>query len=175
MKLTNAMRDQFVSKVMTSIKWKSPWNKDKIIDEINKRLRAVVPAEILAFDEKYPNMLQAESINVEFMNYKDKWENGNSYWVYCNAVAIKGVGLKDIFLEDLKSAWASYRAEVESRKQMRERLMEIAREMTTDDQLAAALPKLKKFIPKPAVKVVKGLPVAMTGIQNELIKMGLSA
>lgn len=175
MKLTHAMRDDFVSDVMRSIKWKSPWTKEKMIEEICKRLRAAVPEEIIAFDRKHPNMLQYESIILDFMKYIEVNEKGDHKWyIYSSAQAIKGTGLNDIDISDLIPAWEAYRAEVASRKEMRDRLNQIAREMQTDEQLRAALPKLAKFVPKPAVKIKAGLPVAMTGIQNELVKMGLA-
>jgi len=175
MKLTHALREEFVDDVMSSVKWKSPWTKERMIEEICKRLRAAVPHEIIAFDLTHPNMLQYESISLDFMQYVERnEERKHSWYVSSSAHCIKGTGLKDINIEDLEAAWVVYRAEVNSRKEMKARLTEIAREMSTDDQLKAALPKLSKFVPKPAVKIKAGLPVAMTGIQNELVKMGLS-
>lgn len=174
MKLTNAIREQFVSSVMRATKMKSKWDKDKILAEISKRLHETVPEDIKAFAAKYPHVVVRSSVRVGFMDHiQENKENKHRWWVQPSASTIIGPVLADIDTSDLKEAWEVYRAEVAKREEMEEKLMEIAREMTTDEMLAAALPKLVKFIPKPVVKVKAGLPVAMKGIQDELAALGL--
>lgn len=174
MKLTNEMRETFVNAVMAATKIKSKWPKEAVIAEIDKRLKAAAPEEVREFDKKFPGMLSQESICLDWLKTCEFRNNGKErWWSYGYVHGYRGIGISLIDVTDLQKLLEKHKEEMEKRSEMRDRLMQIAKEMTTDEQLAAALPKLVKFIPKPVVKVKAGLPVPLKSIQDDLVKMGL--
>ena len=48
MKLTKAMREEFVSSVMLATKWKNKWTAQKIADEMKRRALESEPADVKA-------------------------------------------------------------------------------------------------------------------------------
>lgn len=173
MRLTNEMRTTFVRSVMKAVKMKSQWNESKITEEIGKRLNMSLPKEVQDFAKKYPQCIQMVSCYIKFMEHKKvNKENGHSWWVSPQAQHINGAKLSDIDISDMESEWSKYRAELEKRGEMEDRLLQQSKSVNTVEDLMALFPKLKKHIPAPVV-VKKSLPVAQKGLMDELVKMGL--
>jgi hypothetical protein len=163
------MRVQFADDVMKSIKIKSKWDKDKIKAEVEKRINASWSDEVHEFDRLYPNMISRTSLTIDFMTRPEADWNTR----YVRAHVYVNSEMKGIKVDDLKTRWADYLKEIEDRKIMRARILEIAHSVTTDTALAAVFPELVKFIPKPEVKPVKMLPISQKSIVADLMKMGL--
>lgn len=167
MRLTNEMRNKFSDKVMANIPMKSDWTEEKIRAEVEKRLMATWPKDVIEFKKKYPEQMNIVSHCINYMpphlTIKDRW-------IY--ATKIYGVGDKDIEQGDLIAAFKELVAEREARKEMRSRIYEQTCGCTTTNQLEVVFPDLKGFIPKDVV-TVKSLPVAAKGLVNDLVAIGL--
>lgn len=169
MRLTNEMRNDFADDVMESIKVKSKWNKDSITAEVERRLMAWWPKEVHDFEAIYPGMIQRSSLIIEFLTEPDKdWGNR-----YARANVFVGSKLANIKTDDLQKRWEGYLKEMGEREAMKSRLLEVAYSVNTNTALAEVFPKLVKFIPKDAPKLVKMHPVVQKGLVDDLIKMGL--
>ena len=170
MRLTNEHRENFVNKVMASIPFKSKWNKDAVIAEIEARFSAVAPQDVKDFSKKYPDLLGKTSTCVGWLRY---CKGSDTYRHYAYAYAFCNQKLEDIKTDDLKKHWEKYGDEVSERNVMRSRLLDIARSVTTLAALAATLPELVQFMPAEQAVPKKQLPVAASGIVAELKGMGL--
>lgn len=170
MRLTNEHRENFVNKVMESIPFKSKWNKEAVIAEIDARLSAVAPQEVKDFSKKYPDLLARETKCIDWLHYT---RPDDKYRRYGYAAAFRNQKLGDIKTDDLKNHWEKYENEVSERNQMKNRLLDIARSVTTLAALAATLPELVQFMPAEQAVPKKQLPVAASGIVTELKGMGL--
>lgn len=169
MRLTNEMRNDFADDVMESIKVKSKWNKDSITAEVERRLMSWWPKEVHEFDALYPGMIQRTSLYIEFMEQPEAEWGKRHVRVNCYANS----ELTNIKTDDLQKRWEGYLKEMGEREAMKSRLLEVAYSVNTNTALAEVFPKLVKFIPKDAPKLVKMLPVVQKGLVDDLIKMGL--
>ena len=170
MRLTNEHRENFVNKVMASIPFKSKWNREAVIAEIEKRFSEVAPQEVKDFSKEYPDLLSEVSKCVDWIRY---YTPHNSYRHYGYAHAFQNQNLDDIKTDDLKKHWEKHEEEVSEREAMKSRLLDIARSVTTLAALAATLPELVQFMPTEQAVPKKQLPVAASGIVTELKGMGL--
>lgn len=168
MRLTNDMRKAFADRVMRSVKMKSKWDKDKIVAEIEKRYFASFPKEVQDFSKKFPAQTGRTSLCVDWMRHRD---GDISHYVRANVIC--GYDSSKVDVEDLKKHWEEFRNEIGDRVRMRNRILEVANAVTTTEALAAALPKLIKFIPEPEKKPTKMLPTTTNTLFNDLKKMGL--
>lgn len=170
MRLTNEHRENFVNKVMASIPFKSKWNKDAVIAEIEARFSAIAPQEVKDFAKKYPDLLARETKCIDWLRYT---RSDDKYRRYGYAAAFRNQKLGDIKTDDLKKHWEKHEEEVSGREDMKNRLLDIAKSVTTLAALAATLPELVQFMPAEQAVPKKQLPVAASGIVTELKGMGL--
>lgn len=174
MRLTNEIRDQFLTRVMDSVKMKSKWNKDKMIAEVERRFKVYWPQEVHDFDALYPGLIGRTSLCIDFMSI-DRSEEEDWNKRYSRANVYQMSKMENIKTDDLEKHWAAYRKELHDRKAMRAKLRQVVYEITTDTALAEAFPELVKFIPKPESKPAKMLPVTQKTLVAELVAMGLDA
>ena len=170
MRLTNQMREDFVNAVMKKVRRRQKWGREAVVEEINKRLADVLDDDIKEFVKKHHNLVRRESKCLE------QWmcfTNGNGYLRYSYASAVLGQSLSDINMEDLKKHHELWQKEEERRKEMASRLRQVAYSVTTNTDLAAALPDLIKFVPKDESKPKKQLPVANSQLFKDLKSLGL--
>ena len=174
MRLTNEMRVAFAKRVMAAVKMKSKWNREKIEEEVGRRLNASLPQEVQDFAKKYPQHLSHVSTCIDKMAYRERDKvRKTTWWCYPRANHINGAKMEDIKIDDLLAEWVKYRAELEKRDEMYERILDQSRSVNTVEDLLVMFPKLAKHIPQPPKPAKKSLPVAQSGLMDELIKMGL--
>jgi hypothetical protein len=169
MRLTNQMREDFVNAVMKKVRRRQKWSREAVVEEINKRLRDVLPIEVADFRKKYPNLVATQTLCIDWLGYRDS--DNYFRWVYAGAVVDQK--LSDIIIEDLKKNYELWQKEEERRKEMAGRLRQVAFSVTTNTDLAIALPDLIKFVPKDEPKVKKQLPVANSQLFKDLKSLGL--
>lgn len=170
MRLTNQMREDFVNAVMKKVRRRQKWSREAVVDEINKRLAAVLDDDIKEFMKKRPNLVCRES---KCLGQWLCFTNGNGHRSYSYASAVLGQSLSDINMEDLKKHHELWQKEEERRKEMASRLRQVAYSVTTNTDLAAALPDLIKFVPKDESKPKKQLPVANSQLFKDLKSLGI--
>ena len=170
MRLTNEHRENFVNKVMESVPFKSKWNKEAVIAEIEARFSAIAPQDVKDFSKKYPDLLAMGTKCIDWLRYT-KGRDGYCHYGY--AYAFSNQDIKSIKTDDLEENWGKYQDEVSDRNAMRNRLLDIAKSVTTLAALAATLPELVQFMPAEQAVPKKQLPVAASGIVTELKGMGL--
>lgn len=167
MRLTNEMRKDFADRVVAKIPMKSEWTREKIIAELEKRLLATWPKEVLDFRKKHPHLMNIVSVNVDWLSYRDE---GRFHYEYASAIV--GSKLHNIECDDLKNHWQEILDETKKRKETKQRIYDQACGCTTLAQLEVVFPDLKGLMPKPVVNV-KHLPVAAKGLTDDLVKLGL--
>jgi hypothetical protein len=167
MRLTNQMREDFVNSVMRKVRRRQKWSREACAEEINKRLAAALPADIKQFVSKHPDLVCRETKTVDLWRTSE----GHRQWTYVSMVLNQK--LSDVDVEDLKKHYALWVKEDDRRKEMAVRLREVAYSVTTNTDLATALPDLVKFIPKDEPKVKKLLPVANSQLFRDLKTLGL--
>jgi hypothetical protein len=167
MRLTNEMREDFADRVMKKIPVRSNWTREKIIDEIEKRLLATWPKEVQDFRKKYPGQINNTTMRFNWLDYKD-----DDTYRYGRAACIFGTDQTKVNLDDLKEHYRELCNEQQERKEMRARIVDQARACNTLAQLEVVFPDLKGLMPKPVV-AVKSLPVAAKGLTDDLVKLGL--
>lgn len=170
MRLTNQMREDFVNAVMKKVRRRQKWGREAVVEEINKRLAAVLDDDIKEFMQKHPNLVCRES---KCLDSWLCWTKENGYRNYSYASAVVGQKLTDINMEDLKKHHELWQKEEERRNEMASRLRQVAYSVTTNTDLAAALPDLIKFVPKDEPKPKKQLPVASSQLFKDLKSLGL--
>lgn len=170
MRLTNQMRDDFVKAVMSKVRRRQKWSREACVEEINKRFAAVLADDIKEFMKKHPNLVSRESKCLpDWLIYTSN--EGYRRWSYASVVVDQKI--EDIIIEDLKKNYELWQKEEERRKEMAGRLRQVAFSVTTNTDLAAALPDLVKFVPKDEPKVKKQLPVANSQLFKDLKSLGL--
>lgn len=169
MRLTNQMREDFVNDVMSKVRRRQKWSREACSEEINKRLVTALPADIKAFMAKYPNLVCRETKTVDWMLWRTS--DGYRQWTYVSMVLNQK--LSDVDVEDLKKHYALWVKEDDRRKETAKRLREVADSVTTNADLAIALPDLINFVPKDEPKVKKLLPVANSQLFMDLKTLGL--
>ena len=170
MRLTNQMRDDFVNAVMSKVRRRQRWSRVVCVEEINKRFAAVLADDIKEFMEKHPNLVARES---KCLPDWLCWTKENGHRGYSYAFAVVGQKLTDINMEDLKKHHELWQKEEERRKETASRLRQVAYSVTTNTDLAIALPDLVKFVPKDEPKPKKLLPVANSQLFKDLKSLGL--
>lgn len=123
------------------------------------------------FAADHPNLLVRSSLCLDFLTYGDT----NNYRRYSYAKCVAGQELSDIDIEDLKKNYELWAKEAERRREMANRLREVAYSVTTNTALAEVLPDLVRFVPVDEPKVKKLLPVARSGLFADLKALGLEA
>lgn len=170
MRLTNQMRDDFVKAVMSKVRRRQKWSREACVEEINKRFAAVLADDIKEFVKKHPNLVSRESKCLpDWLIYTSN--EGHRRWSYASVVL--GQKIEDINIDDIQKNHELWKKEDERRNQMAQRLREVAYSVTTNTDLAAALPDLVKFVPKDEPKVKKQLPVANSQLFKDLKSLGL--
>lgn len=169
MRLTNEMRADFADRVMRKIPLRSTTTRDKVLDEIERRIMAQQPADVRKFVKDHPGHVERISQRVDWLDYRDH-DAGHFHYGYVRG--FWDTVINTIDLSDLKAAWEDHLAEQQERRTMRARILEQAGGCTTTQQLEVVFPDLKGLIPKPDV-VVKSLPVAAKGLTDDLVKLGL--
>jgi hypothetical protein len=167
MRLTNEMREDFADRVMKKIPMRSNWTRDKIIAEIEKRLLATWPKEVLDFRKKYPAQIHNVTEIIRWLDIKT-----DTGYHYGRVPCIFGTEISKANLDDLKEHYRELCSEQQERKEMRARIVDQARGCTTVAQLELVFPDLKGLMPKPVINV-KSLPVAAKGLTDDLVKLGL--
>ena len=170
MRLTNQMRENFVSVVMAKVRRRQKWSRGAVVEEINKRLASVLDDDIKEFMRKYPNLVARES---KCLPDWLCWENDDGHMRWSYGSAVLGQKIKDIKTEDIQKNHELWKKEEERRKETAQRIREVAYSVTTNTDLAAALPDLVKFVPKDEPKVKKQLPVANSQLFKDLKALGL--
>lgn len=169
MRLTNQMRDDFVKAVMSKVRRRQKWSREACVEEINKRFAEVLPDDVKVFLKAHPNLVCRESKCLpDWITYTN---DDYRRWRYASVVL--GQNLGDINIDDIQKNHALWKKEEERRNQMAQRLREVAYSVTTNTDLAAALPDLVKFVPKDEPKVKKQLPVANSQLFKDLKSLGL--
>ncbi len=158
MKLTNAKRDAFVSKVMNSIPRVSKYNGEWLSKEIQKAGDALLPNDVQAFIKNYP----------EYFNRESVYLGSKSIYTYL----ARGQRLQDINTKPLWDKYAEYEAEINKRVALRNRVAEVTYACSTLKALQTALPDLIEFMPVEGA-TVKNLPVAQTSLTQDLLSAGL--
>lgn len=170
MRLTNQMREDFVTAVMSKVRRRQKWSREACVEEINKRLASVLDDDIKGFMQKHPNLVSRES---KCLPDWLCWTNDDGYRRWSYASAVLGQKVEDINTEDLKKHHELWQKEEERRKEMAGRLRQVAFSVTTNTDLAIALPDLIKFVPKDEPKPKKLLPVANSQLFKDLKSLGL--
>ena len=164
------MREDFVTAVMSKVRRRQKWSREACVEEINKRLAAVLDDDIKGFMQKHPNLVSRESKGLpDWLCWTN--DDGHRRWSY--AFAVLGQKVEDINTEDLKKHHELWQKEEERRKEMAGRLRQVAFSVTTNTDLAIALPDLIKFVPKDEPKPKKLLPVANSQLFKDLKSLGL--
>lgn len=172
MKLTKAMREEFVSSVMLATKRKNKWTAQKIADEMKRRALESEPADVKAFFKKYPEKVMMNTQLITWMRYEYIASEGRRCWFNQRFESINGFDQSKIDCEDLKKEWTAHRKESDARKEMKRRLIEAAAGAVTLKDLQLLFPKLTKHMPAEPAKVAKMLPVAREGLYEDLVKLG---
>jgi hypothetical protein len=171
MRLTNQMRDDFVNAVMSKVRRRQRWSREVCVEEINKRFAAVLADDIKEFMEKHPNLVPRESKCLpDWLCWKP---DGERHRRYSYASVVLGQKIEDINIDDIQKNHELWKKEEERRNQMTSRLRDVAYSVTTNTDLAAALPDLIKFVPKDEPKPKKLLPVANSQLFKDLKSLGL--
>lgn len=171
MRLTNQMRDDFVKAVMSKVRRRQKWSREACVEEINKRFAAALADDVKEFMKVHPNLVARESKCLpEWMCYK---RDDETFLRWSCASVVLGQKIEDINVDDIQKNHELWKKEEERRNQMVQRLREVAYSVTTNTDLAAALPDLIKFVPKDEPKVKKQLPVANSQLLKDLMSLGL--
>ncbi len=171
MRLTNQMRDDFVKAVMSKVRRRQKWSREACVEEINKRFAAALDDDIKEFMKTHPNLVARESQCLpDWLCWKSDGGH-HRRWSYASVVVYQKI--EDIIIDDLEKNHELWKKEEERRNQMAQRLREVAYSVTTNTDLAAALPDLVKFVPKDEPKVKKQLPVANSQLFKDLKSLGL--
>ncbi len=171
MRLTNQMRDDFVKAVMSKVRRRQKWSREACVEEINKRFAAALADDVKEFMKKHPNLVARESKYLpDWLCWKPDGEH-HLRWSYASVVVYQKI--EDINVDDIQKNHELWKKEEERRNQMAQRLREVAYSVTTNTDLAAALPDLVKFVPKDEPKVKKQLPVANSQLFKDLKSLGL--
>lgn len=169
MKLTKAMREKFVDDVLAGIPIQHGYDLSEAKEQIRALYESQLPSDILTFAKKYPNLIKRDKyFNLKALAYlsKDRYERQPSVWV---------IDYENYIEADL-SQWVKFKhladAELEERKSLRNRLLEIANACTTLAKLKVALPELESYMPVEQ-EVKRNLPVASGTVITDLLQLGL--
>lgn len=162
MRLTNQLRDAFVTSVMNNVPRKEKMSLDVFHEKAAKRIEGVLPEHVKKVLKMHPELFQRIATTFDALR-------GRSH-VY--AVVLDKNAVKAIDFNDMISQHEAYRLEDRSLADMKTRLNCIAATCNTSQDLARAFPELIEFIPPEPPK--KQLPVAQTGIVTELLQAGLT-
>lgn len=168
MRLTNKMREDFADAVMRKIPIVNKWTREKVLDEIAKRLLQSEPKEVQDFYKKYPSKVAMTSTNFRWLDVI----RPDGVYVSGRVSHINDIDIATIDVGDLREFYREYLAEMSTRKEMRDRIIDQAFSCNTLDHLKTKFPDLTGLMPKEPVKV-KSLPVPAKGLIDDLVKFGL--
>lgn len=180
MRLTNAMRNDFVQQVMNAIPWKSVLHSKKDSDMFVEHFESnALPEDVNAFRKKHRHLL-AYTHCVRIPDYDRNALTGKNtkrldiYLPNCNTVDqyLESEKFKS-FVEYMQSLRNEYNLEVQERETVKTRLQDAVAECTTLEKLKLLLPDLESYFPVYEKPQPKFLPVAADTLASSLIKMGL--
>lgn len=180
MRLTNAVRDEFLDAVMKATPWKNPMTDELAVAEFEKRAFEALPSDVKAVCKKYPGCIATKDVRVPGMpdKYADASRHRNPHtgrlrsrgW---NATIPNIIDQETIKIDDLIAAVEKRDEEEAKRVVLRQQLRGVAYHATTVEELAAVLPELKAWLPKPAPKQTKTTALVPVGLVASLKKAGL--
>jgi hypothetical protein len=177
MKLNAQHRKDFVDAVLKDLPRPAAAARAKAIADLAKTYADALPDEVKKVKALYPEALAFRSEYLkEFRipyDYRAIAEDeGLRTETYISVVSIGR--LLPITVDD--STQAPFLAELTCLLDYKTRLNEMASACQTLDQLKELLPELVKYMPEPAPKVSKALPMVVAGgLVEELCKSGLPA
>lgn len=172
-RLTNEMRKSFVQDVLAGIPIKNKYNKDEAKMEIRQHIESALPKAIQDFISIYPNLVKREKhIDLEGLEYKytDRW--GARRTAYVNVYVVDHESIQKPNIKKWIDRKNAHDKEMDERKNLEIRLMDIASSCTTLAKLKDALPELESYMPKEK-ESVKALPISTGGLVTDMIKKGL--
>lgn len=168
MKLTKAMREEFVASVMSGIPIEHHYNSDDAESEIIKAVEMQLPNDMLNFVKNYPDLV----LRNKRMEFKDlKYRNWRDQVCYTSIYVIDHESCKPIDVSQWIEKQQKHDAEKQRRAELQRRLSEITKACTTLAKLKVALPELESYMPTEVVK--RDLPIASGTVITDLMQLGL--
>ena len=168
MKLTKAIREEFVDDVMNGIPVKYHFDFADAKSEIINAIEAQLPSDLLKVVREYPNLfLRNKRIELALLGYK----NGYGHYLNHAVYVIDHPNCKMINIDKHIDQNDKFETEQDERDALRKRLLEIANSCTTLAKLKVALPELESYMPNEEVK--RNLPVASGTVITDLLQLGL--
>ena len=173
MRLSNAIREDFVESVMSGIPVLHKYSKSEAVREIVAAMEEQLPDDIKKFAKCHPNLIKRER-NWSLKELKYDWISEGKYarsdYPYAYTIDHESVERIDTTKwVDLKKAADK---EKEERKELEERLKQITNSCNSLKQLKEALPEFESYMPEEA-ETVRNLPVAAGSIVTDLLAAGL--
>lgn len=165
MKLTKAIREQFVSDVLAGIPVKHHFNINDAMLEIRTLVEDKLPDDVKAFIKNHPNLIKREK-RLRFESLiSNRWGDTSVYVVDHDDCKVLPV-TEYVILQKLNLD------EIEERNVLSKRLLEISASCSTLAKLKVALPELESYMPvKQEVK--RNLPIASGTVITDLLQLGL--
>lgn len=167
MRLTNEIRDEFISKVDKSIRRRHPLNQSKYVEAVKALVEASTPKEVLEFKKKYPRFIGSGTyVKVEAPVYGTMWFHA--------LTEDDRPQLDPVALAELGKKHALYLKERDRIKETKNKLRAIVYSCSTLKKLKEALPELVKYMPE-ETSVQKYLPVSpvIGEVVSELLSLGV--
>lgn len=175
MKLTQAMREDFISDVMRDVPWRNTITDQKACDECVVRALALVPAEVQRMVRSHPGLMAFDSEKmIGFPSHEMSFDMTKGCGAYrpWTVYIPRIVSMSDVGVRDLITAVIARDTESLERHGMKKQIRDVVMSCYTTLQLAEALPELKRYIPE-AEEPIKALPVVPIGLMSQLKRAGL--
>lgn len=168
MKLTKAIREQFVNDVLAGIPTKHFFNMQDAKSEIINAIEKQLPDEIFKVVKNHPQVIQrTKRYKLDALSYLNS--DG-----YIRTPEIYTINHESCQMVDV-TAWVELKkladAEQDERALLGTRLREISASCSTLAKLKAALPELESYMPVEEVK--RNLPIASGTVITDLLQLGL--
>jgi hypothetical protein len=175
MRLTNEMRTDFVSAVMAAVPWKNTMTDELAKAEFEKRGFERLPDDVKAVLKKYPGCVATKCDGPENMPDVLPHNKIRGYYTsrYFSTTIPNIIEAKDIPFDDIRKMVLLRDAEDVKRHEMRLQLQGVVNHATTTEELEAALPEFKQWLPKPPPKRAKTMALAPIGLVAQFKKAGL--
>lgn len=155
MRLTNSIRDAFVNSVMNDTP--SVDYADLMQKEANRIGRAMIPPEIAAVYDEYPDWFEKQWVNI------GKWYGYGPF-------PARGARFADADIQVMNRLKALEHEQGHARERLRDQLKQAAASVTTTKALAEALPEFAKYLPADEAKA-RNLP-ALANVVADFVKAG---